>query len=104
VCLGIPGRVVDFDTDHPDLAMVDVSGKARPINLGLLSSEKVEIGDWVVIHMGFALEKMTEEEARDALEVLQALGQGNDDDPAFSDPSLSNWAFADPGGQPEPPW
>ena len=94
MCLGIPGRIVDLDTDHPDLAMVDVSGVARPINLGLLSGETIEIGDWVMIHMGFALEKMTEEEASDAVEVLQTLGQGNEDD----------FAFSDPGAEQEPPW
>jgi hydrogenase expression/formation protein HypC len=99
MCVGIPGRVVDFDTDHPDLAMVDVSGMARPINLGLLSSETIEIGDWVVIHMGFALEKMTAEEASEAIDVLRTLGQGDEGDPAFAD-----LAFSDPGAESEPPW
>jgi hydrogenase expression/formation protein HypC len=94
MCLGIPGRIVDFDTDHPDLALVDVSGVARPINLGLLSPQTLEIGDWVVIHMGFALERMTEEEASEAVDVLRTLGQGDEDDLAFSDP------FAET----EPPW
>ena len=98
MCLGIPGRIVDLETDHPDLAIVDVSGMARPINLGLLSSA-VEVGDWVMIHMGFALEKMTEEEASDALEVLQTLGQGNKDDPIFSD-----LIFSESGPEPDPPW
>ena len=94
MCLGIPGRIVDFDTDHPDLALVDVSGVARPINLGLLSPPTPEIGDWVVIHMGFALERMTEEEATEAIAVLRTLGPGDETDLAFSDP------LAETG----PPW
>jgi len=94
MCLGIPGRIVDFDTDHPDLALVDVSGVARPINLGLLSPQNLEIGDWVVIHMGFALERMTEEEATEAVEILRTLGPGDETDDALSDP------FAET----EPPW
>ena len=94
MCLGIPGQIVDMKTDHPDLAMVDVSGVARPVNLGMLSSQSLQVGDWVMIHMGFALERMSPEEAADALEILQALGQGEENDPAFSD------AFAES----EPPW
>lgn len=94
MCLGIPGRIVDFDTDHPDLALVDVSGMARPINLGLLSPQALKIGDWVVIHMGFALERMTEEEATEAVDVLRTLGQGDENDFAFSDPLAET----------EPPW
>lgn len=84
MCVGIPGQIVDFDTAHPDLAMVDVAGVARPINLGLLKAEALRVGDWIVIHMGFALEKMTSEQATEAIEVLRTLGQGAEDDPAFA--------------------
>ena len=63
MCLGIPGEVVEFVDDRPDLAKVDVSGVRRAINIGLLENEQLEPGDWVLIHVGFALSKIDEEEA-----------------------------------------
>ncbi len=83
MCIGIPGRVVELRTDHPDLARVDVEGLVRDINLGLLEDDPAVPGDWILIHLGFALQKMTEEEARDALDVLTVLGEGDGgaDDP-----------------------
>lgn len=83
MCLGIPGRVVELRADHPDLARVDVAGVVRDINLGLLEDDPAVPGDWILIHLGFALQKMTEEEVADALDVLTVLGQGDggDDDP-----------------------
>lgn len=73
MCLGIPGRVLRLEADHPDLVVVDVSGAEQPINAGILD-EPLEVGDWIVIHMGFALEKISEEGAMDALSVLNTLG------------------------------
>ena len=67
MCLGIPGRIVDVPADRPDLARVDVQGVVRDIHLGLLADDPPGVGDWIVIHLGFALEKMTEAEAMDAL-------------------------------------
>ena len=83
MCLGIPGRVVELATVHPDLARVDVEGVVRDINLGLLEDDPAAVGDWVLIHLGFALQKMTEAEAKDAMDVLTDLGQGDGgaDDP-----------------------
>jgi hydrogenase assembly chaperone HypC/HupF len=71
MCLGIPARLVAGDAGHPDLALVDMGGVSRPINLGLLE-ERPGPGDWVLVHMGFALETMTEAEARDGLAALRA--------------------------------
>ncbi|PZS17779.1 MAG: hypothetical protein DLM57_07580 [Pseudonocardiales bacterium] len=68
MCLGLPGRVVDV-TPGTDLARVDVAGIVRDIDLGLLDGPFVP-GDYVLIHSGFALERMTTEEARDALDVF----------------------------------
>ncbi|MBO0844009.1 MAG: HypC/HybG/HupF family hydrogenase formation chaperone [Nocardioides sp.] len=72
MCLGLPGRVVEL-SDDGDTAMVDVAGMTREINVGLLP-EPVTVGDYILIHSGFALERMTAEEARDALDILGSLG------------------------------
>ena len=80
MCLGIPGEVVELMDDRPDLAKVDVSGVRRAINIGLLSDEKVEPGDWVLIHVGFALSKIDEDEAKAALDFLEGIGQAYADE------------------------
>jgi hydrogenase expression/formation protein HypC len=80
MCLGIPGEVIEFLPDQPDLARVDVSGARRVINVGLLAEEKVEPGDWVLIHVGFALSKIDEAEAAAALEFLEGIGQAYEDE------------------------
>jgi len=80
MCLGIPGEVVELMDDRPDLAKVDVSGVKRAINIGLLENEKLEPGDWVLIHVGFALSKIDEDEARAALDFLEGIGQAYADE------------------------
>ena len=72
MCLGLAGRVVSL-TEVPDVADVDVAGAVRPINIALLDGP-VEIGQWILIHSGFALERMTAEEAHDAMAVLGGDG------------------------------
>lgn len=80
MCLGIPGEVIEILTDRPDLAKVDVSGVKRAINIGLLADENIQPGDWVLIHVGFALSKIDEAEARAAMEFLEGIGQAYDDE------------------------
>ena len=80
MCLGIPGEVIEILADRPDLAKVDVSGVKRAINIGLLENEVVEPGDWVLIHVGFALSKIDETEAKAALEFLEGIGQSYQDE------------------------
>lgn len=81
MCLGIPGEVVDLYPDREDLAMVDVSGVRRAINIGLLEGdERPVVGDWVLIHVGFALSKIDEKEAAAALEFLEGIGQAYDEE------------------------
>jgi len=80
MCLGIPGQVVEADAGRPDVARVDVQGVVRDIGLGLLDGPALRPGEWVVIHMGFAMQRMTEAEAVDALDVLTSLGQDADND------------------------
>ncbi len=70
MCLGLPARVVSVGTGHPDLATVEYQGTARVVNIGLLD-EPVSTGDWVLVHMGFALSTITAQEADAALEVFR---------------------------------
>ena len=69
MCLGIPGRIVEV-LDGGDVALVDVAGVVREINLGILDGP-FEPGEHILIHSGFALERMTEQEAQDALNVFR---------------------------------
>jgi hydrogenase expression/formation protein HypC len=80
MCLGIPGEIVELLPDRPDLAKVDVSGVKRAINVGLLEGETLQPGDWILIHVGFALSKIDEEEAKAALEFLEGIGQAYADE------------------------
>jgi hydrogenase expression/formation protein HypC len=80
MCLGIPGQVAELLDSHEHLARVDVSGVGRVINIGLLEDEDLQPGDWVLIHVGFAMSKIDEDEARMALEGLQLLGQAYADE------------------------
>jgi hydrogenase expression/formation protein HypC len=80
VCLGIPGRVVELLDEHAHLARVEVSGVGRIVNIGLLEDEPLGPGDWVLIHVGFAMARIDEEEAARALASLHLLGQGVDDE------------------------
>jgi len=80
MCLGIPGEVIEFLPEQPDLARVNVSGVRRVINVGLLSDEPPVPGEWVLIHVGFALSKIDEAEATAALEFLEGIGQAYEDE------------------------
>jgi hydrogenase expression/formation protein HypC len=80
MCLGIPGEVVEILHDRPDLAKVNVSGVRRAINIGLLEGEQLEPGDWVLIHVGFAMSKIDEVEAKSAMDFLESIGQAYDDE------------------------
>ena len=75
MCLAIPGKIVEFSTEQPLLAKVDVAGVKRAINIGLLADEPLQLGDWVLIHVGFAMSKISEADARDQLTMLAALGE-----------------------------
>jgi len=76
MCLGIPGQLVEWvDTEH-HIAKAEVSGVRRNVNVGLLAGppDNIDVGDWVLIHVGFAMSKIDEEEAQQTLEFLRALG------------------------------
>ena len=80
MCLGIPGRVVELDESNDHLASVSVAGVVRRINVGLLEDDPAVVGDWVLIHVGFAMSKIDEAEAERAMKGLIMLGQGFDDE------------------------
>jgi len=73
MCLAIPGQVLELVDESNRLARVDVAGVLRTVNVGLL--EGAEPGDWVLIHVGFALSKVDEEEAAATLGLLQRMGE-----------------------------
>ncbi|MDQ6617067.1 MAG: HypC/HybG/HupF family hydrogenase formation chaperone [Actinomycetota bacterium] len=80
MCLGIPAQLVEFVGSHDHLARANVSGVTRVINIGLLEDEHLQLGDWVLIHVGFAMTKIDEEEASLALASLQLMGQAYGDE------------------------
>jgi hydrogenase expression/formation protein HypC len=75
VCLAIPGQVTDIVDPANRLAKVDVAGVRRNVHVGLLDEDGgVAPGDWVLIHVGFALAKVDEEEATATLRLLERMG------------------------------
>jgi hydrogenase expression/formation protein HypC len=75
MCLAIPGRVIEISSDNQDAALVDVVGVRRRIDLGLLQDDRPVPGDWVLIHVGFAMSKISEEDATDQMSTLRMLGE-----------------------------
>ena len=77
MCLAIPGRVIEVVDADNRLALVDVAGVRRTVNIGLLDADghSAEPGDWVLIHVGFALSLVDEEEAAATLKMLQGMGE-----------------------------
>ena len=80
MCLGIPGRLVELMEGDEHLARVDVNGVGRIINIALLEDEALSSGDWVLIHVGFAMSKIDEDEAHETLQALRLMGQAYDDE------------------------
>ena len=79
MCLGIPGQVIGMIEGYCDqLALVDVAGEQRKVNVGMLPEETFSAGDWVIIHMGFVVEKTDKAGADAAMEGLQLMGRGQD--------------------------
>lgn len=75
MCLAIPGKVIEIVDEANRLARVDVAGVQRTVNVGLLEGdERVDVGDWVLIHVGFALSKIDEDEAHATRKLLEAMG------------------------------
>jgi hydrogenase expression/formation protein HypC len=75
MCLAIPAKIVDFSADEPSRALVEVVGVRRHIDTGLLADVPLERGDWVLVHVGFAMSKISEEQAQEQLQILTMLGE-----------------------------
>jgi hydrogenase expression/formation protein HypC len=79
MCLAIPGRIIEMVDEANRLARVDVAGVRRTVNVGLLDAELdagggARVGDWVLIHVGFAISRVDEDEAAATLALLEGMG------------------------------
>jgi len=81
MCLGIVGQIVSLSAEHPDLAMVDVAGLTRPINVGILADEGLAPGDFILIHAGFAMDRIDAETAQRQVAALRDYPGGGAPDP-----------------------
>jgi hydrogenase expression/formation protein HypC len=75
MCLAIPGKIVEIVDVENRIAKVEVGGVRRNINIGMLSEDEVNVGDYVLIHVGFAMSKVDEHEAEETLRLLKELGE-----------------------------
>ncbi len=75
MCLAIPGKIVEIVDEENQIAKVEVGGVKRNINIGMLRKDEARIGDYVLIHVGFAMSKVDEKEAEDTLRILKEIGE-----------------------------
>ena len=75
MCLAIPGKILEVFSESDRTALVDVAGVRRRVNLGLIEEEKPAPGDWILIHVGFALSKISAQDAVDQMRMLRVLGE-----------------------------
>ena len=83
MCLGIPGQIVEITSAEDALALVDVGGVRREVNIACVIDDEHPVdacvGDWVLIHVGFAMNRLDEKEAERTLALLQELGQAQEE-------------------------
>jgi hydrogenase expression/formation protein HypC len=75
MCLAIPGKIVEIVDVDNRIAKVDVGGVKRNVNIGMLGEDEVGVGDFVLIHVGFAMSKVDEYEAHETLRMLKEIGE-----------------------------
>lgn len=75
MCLAIPGKIIDVLEGSPTLGTVEVVGVRRKVDLGLLQDDMPKPGDWVLIHVGFAMSKISEKDAMEQMRTLAMLGE-----------------------------
>ena len=80
MCLGIPGRVVEMTDPDACLATVDLNGIKRAISVRLLADSGIRVGDWVLVHVGFAMAKIDEREATATLDAVRRMGKAYTDE------------------------
>ncbi len=83
MCLGIPGQIIEITDAERQLAKVDVSGVQRQVNIACIISDEHPlddcVGDWVLVHVGFAMSRIDEDEAQKTLDILSELGEMQDE-------------------------
>ncbi len=79
MCLGIPGQIIEITDQNNKLAIVNVAGVKRQINIACIVDEQHTpescIGDWVLVHVGFAMNRINEKEAKETLQILQEIAE-----------------------------
>jgi hydrogenase expression/formation protein HypC len=75
MCLAIPGKIVELVAGQNRVGTVEVTGVRRKVQLGLLEDDMPKLGDWVLIHVGFAMSKISEQDAMEQMRLLRALGE-----------------------------
>lgn len=75
MCLAIPGKIVEIVDVENRIAKVEVGGVKRNVNIGMLPENETHVGDYVLIHVGFAMSKVDEDEAQETLRMLRELGE-----------------------------
>lgn len=75
MCLAIPGKIVEIVDAENQIAKVEVGGVRRNINIGMLGEDETRVGDYVLIHVGFAMSKINEQEAQETLRILEEIGE-----------------------------
>jgi len=75
MCLAIPGKIIEISQENANSALVDVVGVRRYVDLGLLVDDKPQPGDWVLIHVGYAMSKISEQDATEQMRTLEMLGE-----------------------------
>jgi hydrogenase expression/formation protein HypC len=84
MCLAIPGKIIEIVDEENSIAKVDVGGVRRNINTGMLDKEEAQVGNYVLIHVGFAMSKIDEHEAEETLRVLREIGEYQSEFEQFS--------------------
>jgi hydrogenase expression/formation protein HypC len=79
MCLAIPGKIVEIVDEENSIAKVEVGGVRRNVNVGMLDREDATVGNYVLIHVGFAMTRIDEHEAKETLRVLEEIGQYQDE-------------------------
>ncbi len=79
MCLGIPGQIIEITDQNNKLAIVNVAGVKRQINIACIIDEQHPpescIGEWVLVHVGFAMNRINEQEAKETLQILQEISE-----------------------------
>lgn len=79
MCLAIPGKIIEIVDPENHIAKVEVGGVRRNINTGMLDETEAQIGNYVLIHVGFAMSRIDEHEAQETLRILEEIGQYEDE-------------------------